>query len=85
MTAMFFCHTVAKHSFPYSFNSDSNQKFNDAEFTVTDIVNDLSVALENAINFDLPEDDIRMIDQNVAVVEATDFVITEEDLAHSDK
>ena len=86
MTANNLCYTVAKHSFPFLFDSDEDQEFNDADITKTDIANiDLSVALENAINFDLPEDDLCMINLSVAVVEATSFVITKEDLAYIDQ
>ena len=86
MIANDLCFTVANYSLPYSFNSDNDQEFNYAEITVTDKVNiDLSVALKNAVNFDLPEDDIRMINLSVAVVEAAGFVVTKEDLAHIDR
>ena len=55
------------------------------DITETDIVNiDPNMTLDNAINFDLPEDDIRMIDLSVAVVEATVFVIAKEDMANID-
>ena len=43
------------------------------------------MALENAINFDLTDDDICMIDLNVSLVEATRFVLTKDDLANIDQ
>ena len=43
------------------------------------------MALENAINFELLEDNICMIDLSVAVVEATNFVVAKEDLTHIDR
>ena len=74
MTANDLCYTVAKYSFPYSFDSDGDQEFKYTDITETDISNIyLCVELENAINFEVPEDDLRMFDVSVAVVEATSF------------
>ena len=72
MTANDLCYTVAKHSFPYLFNSDNDQQINDAEITIIDIVNiDPKCGNGNAINFDLTEDNLHMINLHVSVVEAT--------------
>ena len=51
-TANDLCHTVAKHSFSYSINSDENQELNDEDITESDISRfDQSVTLKNAIVF----------------------------------
>ena len=62
-TANDLCHTVAKHSFPYSFNSDKNQELNDEDITESDIsMFDQSVVLETAINFSVTKEDLEKID-----------------------
>ena len=59
-------YTVAKHSFPYSLDSNKNQEFNDTDITGTDISNiDLRVELESAINFEVPDNDVSRINLNV--------------------
>ena len=85
-TANDLCHTVAKHSFPYSFNSDKHQEFNDEGITETDIFKiDVSVELENAINLEVLEEDLERTKINVAVVEAARFCVTEGDLTRIDQ
>ena len=85
-TANDLCHTVAKHSFPYSFNSDKNQEFSDEDITEYDIsMVDQSVALENAINFQVTKEDLETIDVDVAVAEAARFLVTKGDLTRIDQ
>ena len=85
-TANDLCHTVAKHSFPCSFNSGKDQEFNDEDITESDISKiGLSVGLYNVINFEAPEEDLERIDVNVAVVEATRFRGTNKDLTCIDQ
>ena len=79
-TANDLCHTVAKHSFPFPFNSDTNQEFNDVVITESDWETiDQNVALRTDENVELSDtnqefDDVNitvsdweMIDRNVAL------------------
>ena len=85
-TANDLCHTVAKYSFPYSFNSDKNQELNDEDITESDIfMFDQSVVLETAINFPVTKEDLERINLHVAVAEATRFPITKGDLTRIDQ
>ena len=77
-TANDLCVTVAKHSFPFSFNSDNNQEFNDEDITESDMkMIDKNVALAAAVDFELTDKDLRNIDVDVAIAEAAEFEVTE--------
>ena len=79
-TANNLCHTDAKHLFPFSLNSNTNQEFNDVVITESDWETiDRNVALRTDENVELSDtnqefDDVNitvsdweMIDQNVAL------------------
>ena len=92
-TANDLCHTVAKHSFPFSFNSDTNQEFNDVDITESDwkmidrnvaLTTDQNVELATAIDVELTDKDLHNIDVDVAIEEAAAFDVTEGDMTRID-
>ena len=67
-TANNLCHTVAKHLFPFSFNSNTSQAFNDVVITDSDWeMIDQTVALRTGQNVELSDTNQELNDVDITV------------------